>query len=539
MGVVDCANEVNSDLCREYEIMSYPTLRYFVPHTPRGSYGNDTRKSYNVEGLRVKLIEKLLNTTAEPDWPSFASYSGDSVFDIWSKVPDSVKYAAFFVESKPKENEDTNSSKNKGVEFILDMSGIPEVYASRVQSDESTAQQLQVPVTPGISIVTRANDIIPLTPDSIDNTREKRLEAVLKYLQVNGVHVPDDYEETNVAEVLDVLQETRNTPDQGDTVYQVDLETALRYSLERDVPLKASNIDGERLEALKSYVKVLTKYFPFHDDKGRKFLNSLNSSLTSKSFTPIEFQDTVRNLINQQDPFLIKNKSTTFVGCSSRFPGLRGYPCTLWTLFHTLSVAAGNRTQLSSDPKEVLHAMQGYIKHFFSCTECSNNFAKETGNLEESVSTLDDSILYLWKTHNHVNFRLHQYPGNRTEDPEHPKIQFPSITNCPQCYTSSGDWNETSVLNYLKSIYTQISGRTTTEIYPNPTQNHSQTKRETGKTHATPLIIDTRYFNMFDISLCVMLYFASVAILILVGLKFCLKKSHRKKTYIYDILSKA
>lgn len=539
IGTVDCANEVNSDLCREYEIMAYPTLKYFAPHTPKGNYGNDTKKSFNVDGLRKKLIHRLLNTTAEPGWPSLASYNSDSVFDVWSKVPASVKYVAFFVESKPLENDDTNNSDTTGIEFILDMSSIPEVYASRVLEDKPPAQQVHLPVIPGIAVITRDNDIIPLTAEPNDNTREKRLEAVLKYLRVRGVHVPvENNENANAADVIYAVKEASVGPDQGDNVYQIDLETALRYSLERDVPLKASNIDGERLDALKSYVKVLTKYFPF-DDKGRKFLNSVNTSLTNKSLTPVEFQDTVRNLITQHEPFFMKDKTDTYIGCDSRFPGLRGYTCSLWTMFHTLTVAAANKQHLSSNPKEVLHAMQGYIKHFFSCTECVNNFAKEIGNLEESVNTLNDSILYLWKTHNHVNFRLHQYPGNITEDPDHPKIQFPSLTHCPKCYTSSGDWNETAVLSYLKTLYTKISNKTVVESYPSSTQLHTQIKRETIRTLATPLVIDTRYFNMFDISLCVMLYFASAGILVLVGLKFFLKKAHRRKNYIYDIISKA
>uniref|UniRef100_A0A8D9EMZ1 Sulfhydryl oxidase n=1 Tax=Cacopsylla melanoneura TaxID=428564 RepID=A0A8D9EMZ1_9HEMI len=548
VGAVDCSVDVNSDLCRDYEIMKYPTLRYFAPHTSKGNYGIETAKSYNVNGMRKKLIKQLLNTTGEQDWPSFDTYNGD-VFSVWSKVPSSVKYAVFFVESKPSSNESDDDPMVLGVESILDMSAIPEVNATRVTHDSAAAQQLKLSVIPGISVITRDNDIIPLTTKQTDNTRDNRLQAVIKYLKTQGVTVPEASEEdfgthtiksNDASQVIDAIQEEMNRPDHGDIVYQIDLETALRYSLERDAPLKSANIDGERLGAMRAYVNVLVKYFPI-DDKGREFLQSVNSSLYEKeSFTPVQFQTVITDLIDKHNPFLMKNKKEGYIGCSSRRPGLRGYPCTLWTLFHTLTVSADSKPHLSQGPKEVLHAMQSYIKHFFSCTDCANNFAKETGNLEESIQSLNDSILYLWKTHNHVNFRLHQFPGNRTEDPDHPKIQFPSNSHCPQCYTSSGDWNQTSVLSYLKTIYSKISYKAVSEVHAfTSSPSHTQTKREILSKDKDPLVIDTRYFNSFDISLCVMLYFVSAGILILVALKFCLRKTHRKKNFIYDVLGKA
>ncbi|KAL1457169.1 hypothetical protein WDU94_001829 [Cyamophila willieti] len=427
------------------------------------------------------------------------------------------------------------------------MNDIPEVYATRVIPDSAPASQLRLGVIPGISVITRDNDVILLTTKPIDNTRDTRLQAVIKYLKTEGVVLPEASEEDatsnmNVKEdaalVIHAIQEEMNRPEHGDIVYQIDLETALRYSLERDAPLKSANIEGDRLAAIRAYVNVLTKYFPI-DDKGREFLQSVNSSLHEKdTFTPVVFQRMITDLIDKHNPFLMRNKKEVYIGCSSRSHGLRRYPCSLWTLFHTLTVAADSKPHLSQGPKEVLNAMQAYIKNFFACSDCADNFAKETGNLEESVNSLNDSILYLWKTHNHVNFRLHQFPGNRTEDPDHPKIQFPSNSHCPQCYTSSGDWNETSVLSYLKSIYSKISYKAVSEVYAStPSPPHTQTKREI--LSKDPLVIDTRYFNSFDISLCVMLYFVSAGILILVALKFCLRKTHRKKNFIYDVLGKA
>ena len=97
--------------------------------------------------------------------------------------------------------------------------------------------------------------------------------------------------------------------------------------------------------------------------------------------------------------------------------------------------------------------MRSFIINFFGCTECAENFKKETKTFTEDPASVvrsnDDAILYLWRIHNSVNKRLH---GDVTEDPQHPKIQFPSAQMCRTCRTG-GDWNTTNVLAFLKDVY--------------------------------------------------------------------------------------
>lgn len=113
--------------------------------------------------------------------------------------------------------------------------------------------------------------------------------------------------------------------------------------------------------------------------------------------------------------------------CSGSAPQYRGYPCALWLLFHTLTVSQYKiglfyplhnrliiRSLLSalsdSEPPnlmEVPMAIKNYIKHFFTCRQCSDNFMKETSDLNRlDLNNKQAAIVYLWKGNIHSSLQL-------------------------------------------------------------------------------------------------------------------------------------
>ena len=64
----------------------------------------------------------------------------------------------------------------------------------------------------------------------------------------------------------------------------------------------------------------------------------------------------------------------TWVGCKGSSERYRGYPCGLWTLFHTLLAVA---TWENGNAVRVIGAIEGYITTFFTCTVCAEHFAAE------------------------------------------------------------------------------------------------------------------------------------------------------------------
>ena len=79
-------------------------------------------------------------------------------------------------------------------------------------------------------------------------------------------------------------------------------------------------------------------------------------------------------------------------GCAGSSPERRGYPCSLWTLFHTLLASSLDKVTVCitimtrvtchvQDPawsrgatSTVARAMVGYISLLFSCRDCAANF---------------------------------------------------------------------------------------------------------------------------------------------------------------------
>lgn len=228
--------------------------------------------------------------------------------------------------------------------------------------------------------------------------------------------------------------------------------------------------------------------------------------------------------------------SKRWVGCQSSVTGLRGFTCGLWQLFHYLSVQAANTDQ-SNDPLEALHAIHGYVKHFFGCTDCSQHFqTMATKNKIWNVANKDDAILWLWSAHNEVNGRL---SGDATEDPVFPKIQYPAEETCLNCRNANRppeqngskdiNWNRLEILLFFKRIYSPIHfsrlGVEDESILPEY-MDSTRNKRHIGN-----VITD------IDVRMGIFLYACCMGIII-VAVKLFLKRGYRKKLYMHDILGK-
>lgn len=439
-----------------------------------------------------------------------------------------------------------------GAEVILDLHRINSIQIRRVTSDnELLCVMSKVTKFPTLIVLGRnesqkaVNLRIP--------TREGIRRAIKDYVIARGVNtdeadttgttISQDNAENARVTVPSVKnrkeEEERRTDEQleknDDHLYQVDLESALHYSINREVSM-TKLIDDRKISVLRHYLTVLAAYFPLR--RSNAYLNVIRDVVGSKeSMTGDEFSQLVRATEEEMSP-VYSGPPRRWIGCKGSTKAYRGYPCGLWTLFHTLTVnfALDRGKDDSQKAGMVLQAMYEYIGTFFGCSNCASHFLTMASKSRMfDVRSRDEAVLWLWRAHNQVNARL---AGDDTEDPEHKKIQYPAAEHCPACRFANGSWNEDEVLRYMKIKYS-ASNIKYDGINDNDSSNGNGNDAKVG-----PLAKETKRgafgwdLNVFDISICVMLYITSTVIIVLVCVKFAMKRTYKKKSHV-NVLGKA
>ncbi|XP_055608080.1 sulfhydryl oxidase 2-like [Uranotaenia lowii] len=535
---LDCSQDENNAFCREFEVMAYPTIRFFAPFYEDGAQkiGDPITSHAKAEVINA-LIENLHNVTNKPEgWPDFTpldvNHSPKS--DFFSET---AKYLYIV-------NENEANGTTVGSQVMLDFQDTPlaAVRRSRASNEPS-----------GLKVISR--DALSEIQLPIENFNRENVSAVIR-AHLNGHHIKvqelttkavvKEVTEENISEIMEKKQEeamrTKIKEFGPKVIYQADLEEAIRYALLREIP-RIKKIDGERLLALQRFLNVLVRYFPFNDN-GKKFLKEIRQYVlnSENEVNATDYAAQVKSLELNRTPVFSSNR---WMGCSSVSKGLRRYPCGLWTLFHYMTVQAAE-SEISTDPLEVLQAMHGYIKYFFGCSECSQHFQQMASkNKIWNVTSKDDAVLWLWASHNEVNKRL---AGDQTEDPDHPKIQYPTAEVCPDCrkpmltnhhnhrqYTleDGNEWNLLEVLQFLKQVYSfdnrNSLGLQEASLLPNKSalvDEHYQSNRSFGNV-----------LNEMDIRMGALLYVACIVMLV-IAVKMVVKRGYRKKLYTHDIMGK-
>lgn len=534
IGAIDCSDEDNSPICREFEIMGYPTLRYFHEYYQEGSkkIGTDVPKGEDMDKLRQNLVERLIieqNEGRGKIYPNLLPYNGSDIDSSFKNLSDDIRHVFVIVEEKNK----------IAAEAALDLHKMPNISViSVVKNNTQFVQGQHITTFPTILVVNKDKSSQHLTTAS--NNREGIITTIKQYLSNKGIAIPTDppkdkfrgkWIENDVPDLAALLEARekqallKRVKQMGDVVFQMDLETALKSALKHEIAT-TKVIEGEKLTALRNFLDVIIKYFPM-GRKGKLFMEELRTKTNAHFITGAEIQEYLKPSDNEDEG--IFSSPQQWLGCSGSSPKYRGYPCGMWKMFHYLTVNAADLNSANPDanPREVLEAMLGYVKNFFGCADCSKHFQEmAVKNDMKSVSELNSSVIWLWIAHNEVNKRL---GGDQTEDPEHPKMQFPSRDSCPKCREGE-KWNFHEVLQFLRRMYSAINVRylgSDTKVLHDGLGS-TRNKRSTG---AWEII------NRMDVSMCFILYVVCFGLLVMIVRQF-LKKGYKKKMYVHDILGK-
>ncbi|XP_054275798.1 sulfhydryl oxidase 2-like [Macrosteles quadrilineatus] len=517
VGAIDCANSMNNQICRNHEIKRVPSIKIFPPHSEENFVGLEFGKGSEttVSEMREKLAQILKsyhNSQKEISGPvNLELFKHYEIEKLRSEMMPPVTYLMLVFEPKdslvgaqvaldvsktpeirvrlvhPRNTNlthlvgmeegksgavilqrhyqlSTHSHSNFSEGLLVENNDIPKEDLNVSVLEEEIKLSSQADQANDINQITNISqfEFIPLETKNF--TRDGLNNAVRKFLREHGVDIAAELPKTpiihtnvSVDEIKEAMRREEalkrelNVKHLSSVVFQMDIESALEYALKGEITLK-QNITASQLEALRDFMSAVIKYFPFQG-QGKQFFKELKEiELDNKdSVCGEDFLRTFKKLEEKYRPFM---PNLEWVGCRGTIPTLRGYPCSLWTLFHTLVVQEdlqeSNSTKLQS---EALNAMTGYIRNFFSCSPCAEHFNQMAKTIDGNVTSQRDAVMWLWKAHNNVNLRL---AGDETEDPRHHKVQFPTKDACPSCYSQDGSWDETEVFTFLSNMFTNI-----------------------------------------------------------------------------------
>lgn len=516
VGVIDCSNQTNSQTCRNYEVMAYPTVRYFPPHPAPDNMGVEFFRSFNVQVMKDFLIDQLKETQSNGNLSFLCDIQPYKEKNV---ILDSTNVLTFVIIDTP----DTQSKLAQ--ELVIDYCPVKKVKL--IYALNSNAELVNLLKAEKFPSLYRAENNNQFTLLASGNNKTLFTKFINDYLET--VHMTPFNLFDMTTKLYNMLFQKGQVSDNNvNTVYLSDLEATLSYSLDHEVVLRSA-ITGEALDALKSYLELLTDYFP-SSMRGKKFIKLILENVQSNNTVSGEelgnFVDKYELFLN---PYVTKHM---WIGCEGSASMYRRYPCGLWTLFHTLTVQASLKDSSTFNGVQVLETIAGYVKHFFGCTDCSEHFMQMATTIKSNVSSLDDAVLWLWSAHNQVNQRL---AGDVTEDPMHPKVLFPLKVHCETCYQDD-EWNTTEVLKYLKKMYTTISLKQT----PNDNVNV-----EPHSIISSQHVIDDTSYNAIeeeewkiDVNTCMISYILSCSVLLILFYLLVVRNRCKKNKYIYFILGK-
>jgi len=332
-------------------------------------------------------------------------------------------------------------------------------------------------------------------------------------------------------------------------VFIQDLVSGVSYALRREVP-KKKLIDGAAFVALKDWVELLAKCLPAERHLA-SFLALLNKWLNKDpSQTSLRSSDYLKYIGSNQEWDSYLPVQIEWRGCKGSKARYRGFPCSLWTLFHTLTVRCSSTTQpVDLTGFQVINRIRKFVDHFFGCRHCRDHFLEMSKNIETDVVNHEDSILWLWRGHNKVNARL---KNDLSSDPLFPKYQFPPDYMCSECRKSTTfdntietnpgfgvgpvKWNRRVVLQFFKehfgpdNIRIKDSPKDSADI---DSDNTDAVRRRFSYIFyprtASPGSFAVVGLSNVDMSFCVFLYGTVIAVVI--GLYIYFIRRRTKKMY--------
>ncbi|CAN7975311.1 unnamed protein product, partial [Ixodes persulcatus] len=332
LAVMDCTEVTNIKFCRLFEVTSFPTLVFLGTKATRTDRGEVIEAHRSITNLRHQALSLLQGNHSTgphpkpPSWPSLdplperyycqINYLEEGAFPVLPLSNDRLAK----MELIPKSGTEKNVFKVVATERRLE-SAISNLEAvPTAEGYSALSLQLQSSLEPSSMAPCSAICGASRKPRESTDTWQKTAQ-----------------QQTLLATLCTPL---RSHDPREVTVYRADLNNAMVYSLSQEVALWET-FNRSQLEVLENFVDVLRQFFP-GDPSTMHFLGRLQKYVASfrerGHVLRGEALSTFLHAAGSPDSRL--PKMGPYVGCLGSRPGLRGYPCSLWVLFHSLTVNA-------------------------------------------------------------------------------------------------------------------------------------------------------------------------------------------------------
>lgn len=517
---INCGDTSNADVCNEFNVNFYPMIKLVKPYAKFENKDHDAiqLKTQGTDELVKTAIEFIGNIENKPKtWPELKFQFNLNKENLFLDNPKAEYSLVIFEENESilgkrlildfsaRQNQLPIHRLIKNSELFtrLKAYNLPSIYV--IKNDAKKSHQLFdktfvdwfVQQNPIIS-----NEFIK-TISVLDDKNYNALYDLEKYqyiikvfinhlkeVLVDGSNVgtvhPNQIVNPLIIENDKEPQEQIYLTSTDNRVFMGDLETGLSMMLRSDI---GSNkfITGDKMLALKEILRVLVKFFPGRTPV-RSYLTKLYNEIKEKKEITSHQWKSLTDL--DKSISYLPSHDNQWRHCKGSEPIYRGYPCSLWTIFHVLTVSQIEQEKAKQTPfsddynvKEVIKGIRLFVINFFTCSECSQNFKMETKDWSSHLSQPFDAVKYIWEIHNRVNERLKTEKGNN--DPKYPKEIYPNKSQCSKCYNADLSFNENEVVNYLVSFYSkfQIEGAIQLEIKRAEQENRETAELEKGGIH--------------------------------------------------------
>ncbi|KAI9541763.1 hypothetical protein NQZ68_027127 [Dissostichus eleginoides] len=206
VGVLDCAQEENFEVCKEFNIKFYPTFKYFRAHSPETERGTPYRGAdREIQSVRQVMVNILQNHTQQ-DWPDrcppLRPYRKLLVPPLKGISPWSGAGRTCFCSSPPQEAAGPSTKRDLSMErklLVPPLKGIsPWSGAGRTCFCSSPPQEAAGPSTKRDLSMERSVELLPLLGQRSDHYTAIIVEepdsyvgreVILDLLQFSGVQV--------------------------------------------------------------------------------------------------------------------------------------------------------------------------------------------------------------------------------------------------------------------------------------------------------------------------------------------------------------